>query len=94
VKNPLDSAASVPGKTAPPARDEPSGFPSVPTFPVDERNLLEARMIVPPYNQHVRPLSSEPFGWFAPPMLSGVVADIVYRIISLKMADRDLSVTA
>jgi hypothetical protein len=27
-----------------------------------ERNLLEARMIVTPYNQHVRLLSSEPFG--------------------------------
>src|SRR5579864_2319479 len=24
-------------------------------------------MIVTPYNQHVRLLSSEPFGWFAPP---------------------------
>src|SRR5579864_1403176 len=30
-------------------------------------NLLEARMIITPYNQHVRLLSSEPFGWFAPP---------------------------
>jgi hypothetical protein len=29
--------------------------------------LLEARMIVTTYNQHVRLLSSEPFGWFAPP---------------------------
>src|SRR5215467_11458197 len=34
---------------------------------IDARNLLEARMIVTPYNQHVRLLSSEPFGWFAPP---------------------------
>src|SRR3984957_2579064 len=24
-------------------------------------------MIITPYNQHVRLLSSEPFGWFAPP---------------------------
>ena len=30
-------------------------------------DLLAARMIVTPYNQHVRLLSSEPFGWFAPP---------------------------
>src|SRR5512132_4541112 len=30
-------------------------------------NLLEARMIITAYNQHVRLLSSEPFGWFAPP---------------------------
>jgi hypothetical protein len=36
-------------------------------FRIHEGNLLEARMIVTPYNQHVRLLSSEPFGWFAPP---------------------------
>src|SRR6266581_3608911 len=36
-------------------------------FCVHECNLLEARMIVTTYNQHVRLLSSEPFGWFAPP---------------------------
>src|SRR5215475_5760412 len=30
-------------------------------------NLLKARMIITTYNQHVRLLSSEPFGWFAPP---------------------------
>ena len=35
--------------------------------PHHKRNLLEARMIVTTYNQHVRLLSSEPFGWFAPP---------------------------
>src|SRR5579859_602295 len=34
---------------------------------VHKSNLLEARMIIAPYNQHVRLLSSEPFGWFAPP---------------------------
>src|SRR5215467_4761714 len=34
---------------------------------IDARNLLEARMVITPYNQHVRLLSSEPFGWFAPP---------------------------
>src|SRR5689334_6726970 len=34
---------------------------------IDASNLLEARMVITPYNQHVRLLSSEPFGWFAPP---------------------------
>src|SRR4051812_4571906 len=34
---------------------------------IDASNLLEARMIITSYNQHVRLLSSEPFGWFAPP---------------------------
>src|SRR4051794_32608540 len=34
---------------------------------IDVSNLLEARMIITSYNQHVRLLSSEPFGWFAPP---------------------------
>jgi hypothetical protein len=35
---------------------------------IQQCNLLEARMIVTTYNQHVRlSLSSEPFGWFAPP---------------------------
>src|SRR6201999_4666593 len=36
-------------------------------FCVHQCNLLEARMIVTTYNQHVRLLSTEPFGWFAPP---------------------------
>src|SRR3954447_6704096 len=34
---------------------------------VHQCNLLKARMIVTTYNQHVRLLSSEPFGWSAPP---------------------------
>ena len=34
---------------------------------IDQRNLLEARMVITTYNQHVRLLSYEPFGWFAPP---------------------------
>src|SRR4051812_43319059 len=34
---------------------------------VHKCNLLKARMIVTTYNQHVRLLSSEPFGWSAPP---------------------------
>ena len=36
------------------------------------------------YNQHVRLLSPEPFGWFAPPKSTRPMgADIVYGIISL-----------
>src|SRR5579864_3562094 len=42
-------------------------FAQFPGVCVHESNLLEARMIVTTYNQHVRLLSSEPFGWFAPP---------------------------
>jgi len=42
-------------------------FPALPGLFVHKCNLLEARMIVTTYNQHVRLLSSEPFGWFAPP---------------------------
>src|ERR1051326_4846496 len=42
-------------------------FAALPCFLVHKGNLLEARMIVTTYNQHVRLLSSEPFGWFAPP---------------------------
>src|ERR1700757_295891 len=42
-------------------------FAQFPRACIDESNLLKARMIIAPYNQHVRLLSSEPFGWFAPP---------------------------
>src|SRR5580700_4919773 len=42
-------------------------LPELTCFCVHKCNLLEARMIVTTYNQHVRLLSSEPFGWFAPP---------------------------
>src|ERR1700758_1921770 len=42
-------------------------FAALTCFLVHKCNLLEARMIVTTYNQHVRLLSSEPFGWFAPP---------------------------
>src|SRR5579864_5508962 len=44
-----------------------SPFTQLTALGVHKSNLLEARMIVTPYNQHVRLLSSEPFGWFAPP---------------------------
>src|SRR3954451_13013891 len=54
---------------------------------IDVSNLLEARMIITTYNQHVRLLSSEPFGWLvcASKVFSGLGADIVYGIIALKM---------
>src|SRR3984957_19422332 len=42
-------------------------FATLTCFRIHKCNLLEARMIVTTYNQHVRLLSSEPFGWFAPP---------------------------
>src|SRR5271168_3420152 len=42
-------------------------FAALPGFCIHKSNLLKARMIVTTYNQHVRLLSSEPFGWFAPP---------------------------
>src|SRR5258708_20952881 len=44
-----------------------SPFVGLAGFCVHKCNLLKARMIVTTYNQHVRLLSSEPFGWFAPP---------------------------
>jgi hypothetical protein len=42
-------------------------FGQFPSVRIDASNLLEARMIVTTYNQHVRLLSSEPFGCFALP---------------------------
>jgi hypothetical protein len=42
-------------------------FSALSGFGVPESNLLEARMIITAYNQHVRLLSSEPFGCFALP---------------------------
>ena len=47
--------------------DDQASFPELTAFGIYVCNLLEARMIVTTYNQHVRLLSSEPFGWFAPP---------------------------
>ena len=44
-----------------------ASFAQFPCVYIYQRNLLEARMIITAYNQHVRLLSSEPFGWFAPP---------------------------
>src|SRR6266550_686066 len=53
-------------------------------------NLLEARMIVTTYNQHVRLLSSEPFGWFAPPSLLGPGSRHCYGIITRNIKRRPL----
>src|SRR4051794_24214873 len=54
-------------------------------------NLLEARMIITSYNQHVRLLSSEPFGWFAPPKFTRPWGPtFVYGIITLKTPESAL----
>ena len=42
-------------------------FPSV---GIHKRNLLEGRVVIASYNHHVRLLSPEPVGWFAPPKLT------------------------
>jgi hypothetical protein len=50
---------------------------------VDKRNLLEARVVITTYNQHVRLLSPEPFGGLAiTKVYSGVGADIVRKSIT------------
>src|SRR5437667_10226841 len=56
-----------------------SQFPFVPLTRVriDKRNLLEARVIVTTYNDHVRLLSPEPWLASATKVYSGVGADIV-----------------
>src|SRR5579864_3022499 len=62
-----DLALAACDRTAPPLHGEASAVRSVHRCRFYPRNLLEARMIITTYNQHVRLLSSEPFGWFAPP---------------------------
>src|SRR6266568_6656908 len=54
-------------------------FPLVPftTVRIDKRNLLEARVIVTTYNDHVRLLSPEPWLGSATKVYSGMGADIV-----------------
>src|SRR2546425_13359767 len=54
-------------------------FPLVPftTVRTDKRNLLEARVIVTTYNDHVRLLSPEPWLVSATKVYSGMGADIV-----------------
>ncbi len=43
-----------------------STLPAIPSFTIDKRNLLEARMIITPYNNHVGSFLPG-LGWFAPP---------------------------
>jgi hypothetical protein len=56
---------------------------------IHKRNLLEGRVVIASYSHHVRLLSPEPFGWFAPPKHSGLGADIVMESITL--IDPDLA---
>src|SRR6202521_2686251 len=41
-------------------------------FAIHPCNLLEGRVVICSYNDHLRLLSPEPFGWFAPPKLTRV----------------------
>src|ERR1035438_7077975 len=59
-----------------------SPFVQLASFAVNKCNLLEARVIVTSYNQHVRLLSPEPFGWFAPPKSTRAWSRHCYGIIS------------
>src|SRR5207245_8668233 len=60
-------------------------FPLVPftTVRIDKRNLLEARVIVTTYNDHVRLLSPEPWLVSATKVYSGMGADIVMESLRL-----------
>src|SRR5512141_2706592 len=53
-------------------------------FSVDERNLLEARVIITTYNQHVRLLSPEPWLVGTTKVYSGLGADIVMESLRSK----------
>src|SRR3954447_20957203 len=59
-------------------------FAALPGFCVHKSNLLEARMIVTTYNQHVRLLSSEPFVGLRLQSLLGPGSRHCYGIITLK----------
>src|SRR5580765_2648508 len=54
-----------------------SSFLDFPRLDIDERNLLEARVIITTYNQHVRLLSPEPWLVGTTKVYSGLGADIV-----------------
>src|SRR6202158_2637556 len=41
-------------------------------FRIHPCNLLKSRVVIFSYNDHLRLLSPEPFGWFAPPKLTRV----------------------
>jgi hypothetical protein len=51
---------------------------------IHKRNLLEARMVVTPYNPHVRLLSPGPWLVGTTKVYPGVGADIVMESITLK----------
>src|SRR5246127_3511253 len=42
-----------------------------PSFGIHKTNLLEARVIIASYNQHIGSFSPGPFGWLPPPSLLG-----------------------
>src|SRR5438128_7734502 len=63
-------------------------FPLVP-FRIDKRNLLEARVIVTTYNDHVRLLSPEPWLVSATKVYSGMGADIVMESLPLKRLPKE-----
>jgi hypothetical protein len=50
-------------KTFPPPRGVPVAPRSTPGFGMHPCNLLEARVVIRSYNDHLRLLSPEPFGW-------------------------------
>src|SRR4029077_4127618 len=65
-------------------------FPQLTGLAVNKRNLLETRMIVTAYNQHVRLLSSEPFGGLRFQSLLGPGSRHCYGIITLIERERSL----
>src|ERR1700730_10802038 len=42
-----------------------------PSVSIHKSNLLEGRVVIASYNQHIGSFSPGPFGWFAPPSLLG-----------------------
>src|SRR2546421_6999001 len=58
---------------------------------IDKRNLLEARVIVTTYNDHVRLLSPEPWLVSATKVYSGVGADIVMESLHSLTVIYDMS---
>src|SRR6476661_7626196 len=59
------------GRTSPLSQHVPVGALALPQFRIYKSNLLEARVIIASYNQHIGSFSPGPFGWFAPPSLLG-----------------------
>src|SRR5579864_5966525 len=67
-------------------------LPQLTALSVDKRNLLEPRMIVTAYNQHVRLLSSEPFGGLRFQSLLGPGSRHCYGIITLIDTKKGLNI--